>query len=157
MRLFLFCQIFVALNFISLLVSAGEVPVPQCPQKLAVSQSISSSVEDDWKIVNSNNTHWLSGIGISAGEYPTEQTGFEISTKTKKLSKGDLIYFYDYVVPLPSGVHDYWIVCGYMNANTFLVHRIPEDVVRCEIKRINDITNSGKITVKCFDTPRDTK
>jgi len=147
----------VALSLATLHVRAGEVTVLQCPQKLLIQQVVGTFPLEGWKIVNSDNTQWLRGIGISAGEYPTEQTGFEIPTETKRLANGDVIYFHDHIIPFNSGIHDYWAVCGYVSADTFLVQKLPENVVRCEVKHLHDVTVPDRITIKCFDTPRKTK
>ena len=136
---------------------AGEVLFPQCPQKLPIAQQVVRGTPvDSWKIVNNTNTQYLRDIAISAGEHPKEQMVFQAPTETKKLSKGDMIYFHDYIVPSTSGIYNL-VVCEYMNTGIFLVKKLPESVVRCEVKHINDVTVPERITIKCFDTPRKTK
>jgi hypothetical protein len=151
-RLFIFFQTFVALSLASLCVTAGEIPVSQCPQQLSIQQQALVQSVPGWKIVNDKGPKWLKHIGISFWEYPTVQTGFNIPT-TEKLSKGGSIAHYD-TGPDTSGEHDYWAICQYMNSAVVLVHKLPENAVRCEVKYISDATISDRITIKCFDTPR---
>jgi len=152
MRSFLFFQLFLALSFVSFHTGAEEISVPQCPQQLPIQQKTLTQPADGWKVVNSEKSQWLEHIAISAWEYPTVQTGFNIPI-TEKLPKGDRIAHYE-TGPDTSGVHDYWVICQYMNSAVVLVQKIPENAMRCEIKYINDATVSDRITIKCFNTPR---
>jgi hypothetical protein len=130
---------------------AAEVPVTQCPQQLPILQEALTQQVDGWKIVNNKDPQWLRGIAISAWEYPAVQ-GLMVPTD-EKLPKGDLIGHYE-TTPDTSGVHDYWAICQYMNSAVVLVQKLPMNVARCEVKRLNDVTVSDRITLKCFDTPR---
>jgi len=148
-------QAFVALNLASLHVRAGEVPFPQCPQSLPIQQVVKTHPVDGWKIVNNNNTQRLISIGISSEEYPAIQTGLDIPTE-EKLAKGDRIDHYE-TTPFVGGEHDYWAVCKYSDSDVVLVQKLPENVVRCEVKYYRDITPRDSITIKCFDSPRKAK
>jgi len=57
--------------------------------------------------------------------------------------------------PDTSGKHDMWVVCEYMDSAAVLVQKLPENVMRCEVKYFNDVTVPNRVTIRCFDTPRD--
>jgi hypothetical protein len=134
---------------VSLQANAKNVPFPQCPSELPVTQHTREYAKDGWKTVNNTSTRQLEHIGISAGEYPTVQTGLDIPTDEKK-PNGDIIAHYD-VTPYTSGTHDYWVVCEYRNSAVLLVQQIPQNVRRCEVKYRNDILASDRVTIQCFD------
>jgi hypothetical protein len=115
---------------------------------LTVKQNISSSAEDGWKAVDSEEPLPAKYIVISAGEYPVKQTGFEVPTE-EKLHNGERTVYYDHV-----NEPNYWAVCGYSDSRVVLVQKLPENAVRCEVKYISDVTVPDGITIKCFDTPR---
>ncbi|MCL2165232.1 MAG: hypothetical protein FWH55_12805 [Oscillospiraceae bacterium] len=140
------------LCFASVFVVAAEVPAPQCPQKMTVQQYALKHQAGDWKIVNSNASQPLAAVAISTEEYPTVQTGFDVPT-IENLPKGDRIAHYD-TTPLPTGLHDYWVICQYRDSAVVLVQRLPENVRRCEVLYRNDVTIPERVTIKCFDTLR---
>ena len=137
-------------------IQAAEVPVPQCPNQLAVQQINKSAVDYGWKPVDSNERHNLEEISFSYGEYPVQQTGFLISSGQKKLLKGSTVVYYDDV---PSDTEDgwgHWIACKYSGSAVVLVQKLPEKVVRCEVT-IDVKKDAGRNSVKCCDTPRKMK
>jgi hypothetical protein len=146
---------FIVLYFTFSYANAGEVPFSQCPQELAIQQTVRTPPPDEWEIVNNNNDNIqrLSGIGISAGEYPTRQTGFNIPMASVKYPGGDTVsrYYTD------GGSRDYWAVCGYTHAKIVLVQKIPENAERCEVKYRDESFAPDRVTIKCFDTPREIK
>jgi len=151
---FVISQAFAVLTLVSLHVSGAEVDFPQCPKTLPIQQVIQIDAENAWKIVNSSYSHHLQYIGISYGEYLPENGGMEIPV-TKKHPKYTIAH-YD-TSPSTSGEHNLWAVCSYMNSAAVLIQKLPENVVRCEVKYMNDATVPDRVTIKCFDTARKTK
>jgi hypothetical protein len=146
------------LCLLSFQANAVEIAVSQCPKELPVQQGIELPVANGWKAVSSNRNHPLDTIRISAGEYPTEQTGFEIPTGSEKLPKGGIIAYHDSIARLAGGWHNYWAVCEYAKTSAVLARKIPENVVRCEIMRssdpIHDLEPPEKVILRCFDETR---
>ena len=151
-------MLFVQLAGLSLAFShanAEEILFPQCPPEIPIQQTVKGPSENGWNIVNNHNTQRLRGIGISAGEYPTVQTGLEIPTEEKN-PDGDVIAHYQ-TPTLPNGEHDYWAVCWFSQSDIVLVQKLPEYAVRCEVRHRNEPLAPDRVTIKCFDTPRKTK
>ena len=148
-RSLLFFQ--VALCLVSLQAHAGEIPVPQCPRQLAIQQNVLTQPEDGWKAVHNNDSQWLEQMVISVLEYNSPALSGIQKPFVQKLPKGNSIHHYD-TYPIPSG-HDYWVVCQYMLSAVTLVRKLPENVMRCEVKYINDVMVPDRVTIKCFDTP----
>ena len=157
----LFSSVFqasVALCLVSLHAYAHEVPFPQCPQNLPTEQSTKSSISDGWKAAQSAYPKYhLAHISISSGEYPVEQTGFDVPSGEKKQPNGDIIVYHDELILDSQGRHDYWAVCRYDQTSLVLVQRIPESVTRCEVKYANDATTPERVAIKCFDTSKGVK
>ena len=142
--------------FLCSLAQAGEVPFPQCPVSLRVTQTAQADAVDTWKTVNNDSSHWLAHIGISTGEYPVKQTGLDRADNEEK-HRGYGVAHYS-TPPFERGGHDYWVVCDYSQSAVVLVKKLPENVVRCEVKYLNNYTAiEDSVTIKCFDTPRKTR
>jgi hypothetical protein len=122
--------------------NAGEIPFPQCPQKLNVQQSIQQNIQEPevtgWKPVNRNGAAPLWGLGIASSDHITKGTGLDIPSGEKKLPGGDVIVYYD-LPPASGGIHDYWAVCRYHETTVELVQKIPNQARRCEIRIFNEI------------------
>jgi hypothetical protein len=146
---------FAGLCFASSDVNAGEVPFPQCPQKLSVQQNLKSTVSDGWKTVDQNPPASLAYISVSAGEYPIEQTGFNVPSGEEKMSNGDVVVYFDELIPNSRGIHNYWIVCRYYDTSIELVQKIPENVTRCEFTALSKHLSPVSVTIKCFNTPQE--
>ncbi|MCL2165234.1 MAG: hypothetical protein FWH55_12815 [Oscillospiraceae bacterium] len=137
--------------------NAGEVPFPQCPQELNIKQEIQSPVGDGWeKAASIANLH-LRGHYFTYGDYSDKQTGPLRATEEKKLSNGDVMIFYDSLGDGQPDNYVHWATCFYENSAVQLTQKLPENIVRCEVKHRNDVLAPDRITVKCFDTPRTTK
>jgi hypothetical protein len=145
---------FAGMCFASSDVNAGEVPFPQCPQKLSVQQNLKSVVSDDWKPVDQNPPASLAYISVTAGEYPIEQTGFNVPSGEEKMPNGDVVVYFDELIPNFRGIHNYWIVCRYYDTSIELVQKIPENVTRCEFTALSKHPSPISAMIKCFDIPR---
>ena len=129
-----------------------DVSFPQCPQELPIRQVVRTAPADGWEIIGDTDTQQLRSIGISFEEYPTIQTGLDIPDE-EKLPSGDVIAHY--YADAAGGGHDYWAVCGYSNSDVVLVQQLPQNIVRCEVKYQHNQVAPNKVTIKCFDTPRE--
>jgi hypothetical protein len=158
---------FASLCCAALQAEAGEVAVEQCPQTLNVQHILKSPVENEWKTVIREDPLPLEIIGISWGEIPVEQTGYNVPEKREILANNDVVSYY-YTEDAgkiynteTSRMMDrhYWAVCRYLGEIIYLTKRIPETAKRCEVKYFASPHLPGKdrVTIKCFDTPRKTK
>jgi hypothetical protein len=156
--------LFAGLCLAALQVSAGEVPVEQCPQTLAVQHILETPVSDGWKTVITNDPLRLKIIGISHGEIPVEQTGANAPEQHKILPNGDEIFYY--ITKFAGAYHTeegtryynyYWTVCNYASPSIYLTRKIPGNAKRCEVLYRSDPLATDKISIKCFDTPRKKK
>jgi len=135
------------------LTQAGEVPVPQCPDRLFVQQTNKTTVEHGWKAVDNNGSHYLDVITFSYGEYPVQQTGFLIPSEDKKFPKGVTVVYYDDVPADTGDSWGHWVACKYAGSAVVLTQKLPEKVVRCEVT--TDVKkDAGRHSFKCFDAPR---
>jgi hypothetical protein len=158
---------FAGLCCTALQAEAGEVAVEQCPQTLNVQHILKSPVGNEWKTVIREDPLPLEIIGISWGEFPVEQTGFEAPEERKILPNMDVIAYY--YTEGAGGMHQtktgkmvdehYWAVCRYVGAIVYLTKIIPKTAKRCEVKYYASPHLPGKdrATIKCFDTHRKTK
>jgi hypothetical protein len=137
------------LCLVTLQASAGEVPFPQCPQALPVKQVVETSPANNWRIINNTAIRSLDGIGIH-NEHPNTKRGSDIPNEEKQ-PNGDIIAHY------LTSKYDYWVVCGYSNSTIVVTRKVPQNAVRCEVTyRFNQIA-PNRVSIKCFDTDRDTK
>ena len=131
---------------------SGQVLIHQCPASIEVQQNISSHA-DGWKVSTAepgNKTHALKGIYFSPDEYPADSC-CDIPSEKKTLPRGDTVSYFDYIEPKK---FDFWYVCGYEDTTVVLARKVPDNVVRCEVK-YSDFPIQPRVTsFKCFDTPR---
>jgi hypothetical protein len=160
-RIFPKSAAFVWLGLVFLHAGAAEVNVSQCPRTLTVQQYIESPVSGNWKTVSGiTGNHPLAGIAISAGEYPTEQTGFDIPSGYEKLPNGGHITYYDHLVfqRKDTDYYKYWAVCLYHKTDAVVTKQIPSNVAYCEVRMFNTPTLydevPDRVHLLCFDETR---
>jgi len=73
------------------------------------------------------------------------------------MPNGDVVVYFDELIPNSRGVHDYWIICRYYDTSIELVQKVPARVTRCEFTALNNHPAPVSATIKCFDTPRKPK
>jgi hypothetical protein len=122
-----------------------------------VQQKIKSSLASDWKTMDSSGIHLLRAVTFSFLENRDTHTGYLIPSGGEGLPDGGRIVHYDALAASESGFHDYWIVCQYQKTKVILTRKIPENIVRCEVRYTHaqtfDESISDEAKVRCFDTP----
>jgi hypothetical protein len=141
----------------ALSVNAKEIAVPKCPGKVTARQEIKLPMADGWKAVNDKGAYTLYSIFLSRGEYPAKQT--ELLTpddERERLwpSSDSMISYYDNLPPDADGVRDYWMVCDYTRASVAVVKKLPQNIVRCEVRYALRPAQGEEISLRCFDKPR---
>ncbi|MDR1423048.1 MAG: hypothetical protein LBI92_00315 [Azoarcus sp.] len=136
--------------------NAGEIPFPQCPNKLIIKHEIQSFVNDEWETTNGKEEHALEGMYISFGDYSDKNTGHVKPSEEKRRKNGDLSIFWDIGDSSRHKGFNFWATCKYKNSSAILTRKLPENVSYCTVQVFK---NGGPIAeeVKCFDTPRKTK
>lgn len=98
----------------------------QCPLKLAVKQTIQSTVSD-WKAFDSNEKYPYVGISFSEGS-PDKRT-ILAPDKEKNMKGGTLATWH-----FSASTEGYWVSCLYAETSATVARRLPANIQSCEVQ-----------------------